>query len=30
MERVRALLAEKAEVLWRQVESRIGGNHTEG
>jgi glutamyl-tRNA reductase len=30
MERVRALLAEKAEALWRQVEPRIGGNHTEG
>jgi len=29
-ERVRALLAEKAEALWRQVEPRIGGNHTEG
>ena len=28
MERVRALLAEKAEALWRQVEPRIGGNHT--
>ena len=30
MERVRALLAEKAEALWRQIEPRMGGNHTEG
>lgn len=28
--RVRALLAEKAAALWRQVEPRIGGNHTAG
>lgn len=26
--RVRALLAEKTEALWRQVEPRLGGNHT--
>jgi glutamyl-tRNA reductase len=30
MERVRALLAGKAEALWRQIEPRMGGNHTEG
>jgi glutamyl-tRNA reductase len=30
MERVRALLAEKAEALWRQVEPRLGGNNLEG
>ena len=29
-ERVRALLAEKAEVLWQQIEPRMGGNHTAG
>jgi glutamyl-tRNA reductase len=30
MERVRALLAGKAEALWRQIEPRMSGNHTEG
>ena len=30
MERVRALLAEKAEALWRQIEPRMGGNHAAG
>jgi glutamyl-tRNA reductase len=30
MERVRALLAEKAGALWQQIEPRMGGNHTEG
>ncbi len=30
MDRVRALLAGKAEALWRQIEPRMGGNHTEG
>ena len=30
MERVRALLAEKAGALWQQIEPRMGGNHAEG